>query len=141
MEELLELKNLIYAGDTTNALLLIEEIEEMSKEDKINKMDSYAIILLIHLIKQNVEARTTRSWQVSIDLAVNKIQKINRRRKAGGNYLDQAEIEQLLSEAYAIAIKQASLEAFEGIYDSKTLTTMVNQEVILSQALTLILSA
>jgi hypothetical protein len=43
MEELLELKNLIYAGDTTNALLLIEEIEEMSKEDKINKMDSYAI--------------------------------------------------------------------------------------------------
>jgi hypothetical protein len=45
-----------------------------------------------------------------------------------------------LSEAYAIAIKQASLEAFEGIYDSKTLTTMVNQEVILSQALTLILS-
>jgi hypothetical protein len=79
-------------------------------------------------------------WQVSIDLAVNKIQKINKRRKAGGNYLDQAEIEQLLSEAYAIAIKQASLEAFEGIYDSKTLTTMVNQETILLEALTLILS-
>lgn len=140
MEELLELKNLIYAGDTTNALLLIEEIEEMSKEDKINKMDSYAIILLMHLIKQNVEVRTTRSWQVSIDLAVNKIQKINKRRKAGGNYLDQAEIEQLLSEAYLIAIKQASLEAFEGIYDSKTLITMVNQETILLEAVTLILS-
>ncbi len=38
----------------------------MSKEDKIHKIRSYAIILLIHLIKQEAEQRTTRSWDCSI---------------------------------------------------------------------------
>jgi hypothetical protein len=87
MEELLELKRLIYRGDIQDALLLIDEMEEMSKEDKINKIYSYCIVLLTHLIKQNAEKRSTRSWQVSIDLAVDRIQRINKRHKAGGTYI------------------------------------------------------
>lgn len=96
MEELLELKRLIYRGDIQDALLLIDEMEEMSKEDKINKIYSYCIVLLIHLIKQNAEKRSTRSWQVSIDLAVDKIQRINKRCKAGGTYINSSEIKELL---------------------------------------------
>jgi hypothetical protein len=75
---------------------------------------------------------------LSIDLSVDKIQRANKRRKAGENYLDVDEVKKILAEAYIIAIKQASLEAFEGIYDPITLTKMVDREAILTQALVLI---
>jgi hypothetical protein len=39
------------------ALDLIAEMEEMSSEDKINKISSFAEILLLHLIKQEAEQR------------------------------------------------------------------------------------
>jgi hypothetical protein len=87
MEELLELKGLLLNGDISGALLLVEELTEMSKDDKLNKIDSFARILLLHLIKQAAEQRSTRSWQLSIKNAVREIQKTNRRRKVGGAYL------------------------------------------------------
>jgi len=50
MEELIELRSLVQRGDLQSALTLIDELEEMSKDDKINKIYSYAVILLLHLI-------------------------------------------------------------------------------------------
>jgi hypothetical protein len=138
MEELLELKKLIHQGNIQDALLLISEMEEMSKEDKINKIYSYCIVLLVHLIKQNAEKRTTRSWQVSIDLAVDKIQRINKRQKAGGTYMNNSELRELLGQSYRVALKQASLEAFEGIYDANALGKMVDFPTIINQAMNLI---
>ena len=38
----------------------------MGKKDIIKTIRSYAIILLIHLIKQQAENRTICSWEVSI---------------------------------------------------------------------------
>ncbi|MFM7439152.1 MAG: DUF29 family protein, partial [Snowella sp.] len=84
MEELLELRTLLMGGNISDALLLVEEMTEMSKDDKINKISSYAKIVILHLIKRAAEKRTTRSWDLSIKNAVNEIQKTNRRRKAGG---------------------------------------------------------
>lgn len=52
MEELLELRELVVSGNLKAALSLIDELEEMSKEDKINKIYSYCVVLLVHLIKQ-----------------------------------------------------------------------------------------
>ena len=52
MEELLTLKGLLYQGKIPEALELVEELEEMSKSDKINKIFSYGVILLLHLIKK-----------------------------------------------------------------------------------------
>lgn len=66
MEELLTLKNLLFQGDIQAALLIVEELEEMSRNDIIKTIRSYAVILLLHLIKQQAENRTTRSWEVSI---------------------------------------------------------------------------
>ncbi len=51
MEELLELKTLLTQGNVSDALVLVEEITEMSKDDKINKIYSYGVILLLHPIK------------------------------------------------------------------------------------------
>ncbi len=50
MKEILELKRLIQNDDKAGALLLVSEMEEMSRSDKVNKIYSYSIILLSHLI-------------------------------------------------------------------------------------------
>lgn len=88
MEELLELKQLVQSGETAAALALIDELETMSKEDKINKIYSYCIVLLVHLIKQQAEARGTNSGKISIHNAINAIERINKPRKAGGYYVN-----------------------------------------------------
>ncbi len=49
MEELLELSQLLEQGKIHEALVLVDELEEISLSDKINKIDSYGVILLIHI--------------------------------------------------------------------------------------------
>jgi hypothetical protein len=139
MEELIEIKSLLLRGDNQGALAIVEELEEMSKDDKINNISSYGVILLVHLIKQQVENRTTRSWDISIRNSVRQIQKKNKRRKAGGYYLTPEELRIALEEAYPDAIDQASLEVEEGRYEPEELESLVNQEEILNRALGLIL--
>ncbi len=117
------------------ALSLIDELEEMSKEDKINKIYSYCIVLLVHLIKQSAENRTTHSWDVSIRNAIAAIDRVNKRRKAGGYYLNITELEEILAEAYDQALDNATLEAFGGIYDAIALGNMVDRPALLKQAL------
>lgn len=138
MEELLELRRLLEQGKIEQALLLVDELEEMSLSDKINKIDSYGVILLIHLIKQQAEKRLTRSWEISMANAVREIKKINQRRKSGGNYLNYAQMRDILQQGYEIALKKASVEAFEGRYEAEELATMVEESEILTQALHLI---
>ena len=92
MEELLTLKELLLKGDIPGSLALVEELEEMSKKEIIKTIRSYAVILLLHLIKQQAEQRTTRSWEVSIRNSVREIQRENKRRKAGGYYLTSEEL-------------------------------------------------
>jgi len=138
MEELIELRSLIQRGDTQSALLLIDELEEMSKDDKINKIQSYAVILLLHLIKQSAEQRSTSSWDVSIRNSIFSIQRTNKRRKAGGNYLSDRELQEILEEAYDRALDNARLEAFGGVYDAIALGKMVDQSEILKHAMQLL---
>jgi hypothetical protein len=78
MKEILELKRLIQNDDKAGALLLVSEMEEMSRSDKVNKIYSYSIILLSHLIKQDAEKRMTKSWEVTIGMALDKIKRTNR---------------------------------------------------------------
>src|SRR5574341_383723 len=92
MEELYELRTYIETGKYQEALLLLDEMEEMSRDDKINRISSFMEVLLVHLIKQAVEKRTTRSWDVSIRNALRQIIKINKRRKTGGWYLTDEEL-------------------------------------------------
>ena len=140
MEELLELKGFLLNGNIADALLLVEEMTEMSKDDKLNKIYSFSIVLLLHLIKQQAEHRSTPSWETSIFNAVKQIQRINQRRKTGGTYLTQAELQETLEDAYESSLKQAALETFEGKYESVELGAMVDREVIIDQAIALILA-
>jgi len=139
MEELYELRAYIEQGKYPQALVLLGEMEEMSRDDKINKIASFLEILLLHVIKQHAEKRTTRSWDVSIYNAVNQIKRTNKRHKAGGNYLTREELQEAIDEAYDNAIHLASLEAFGGVYDLAELAKMVDQNKIKIEALRLIL--
>jgi Domain of unknown function DUF29 len=138
VEELLELKELLVAGNIADALALVEEMTEMSKDDKLNKIFSFSKILLLHLIKQAAEKRTTRSWDLSIANAVKEIQRVNKRRKTGGYYLAMVELQDTLADAYDFALGMAALEAFEGRYETEEIGEMVDRSAILQNALTLI---
>ncbi|MBN3941386.1 MAG: DUF29 family protein [Nostoc sp.] len=138
MEELLTLKDLLVKGDVQGALIIVEELEEMSRNDIIKTIRSYAVILL-HLIKQQAENRTTRSWEVSIRNSVREIQRENKRRKARDYYLTPEELLEILAEAYLNAIDEASLEVEEGRYEAQELEKLVNQEEMINRALVLIL--
>ncbi|HEY9768238.1 MAG TPA: DUF29 family protein [Coleofasciculaceae cyanobacterium] len=83
MEELIELRKSIQEQNYPKALQIVDELEEMSLENKLNKIYSYMIVLFLHLIKQEAEKTLTRSWELSI---VNSVKQINRTnsRKAGG---------------------------------------------------------
>ncbi|MDJ0532462.1 MAG: hypothetical protein QNJ70_08190 [Xenococcaceae cyanobacterium MO_207.B15] len=52
MEELLDFKQLLLQEDIKGSLALVEHLEEMGRKAIVDKICSYAIILLLHLIKQ-----------------------------------------------------------------------------------------
>lgn len=138
MEELWELRRYVEAGDVDAALALLDEMEEMSRDDKIIRIRSYMKVLLTHLIKQAVEKRTSRSWNVSIRNALDEIATRNKRRKAGGWYLTHDELAETLREAYELALDRAALEAFGGAYSPADVRAMHDPAALLQEAMQLI---
>ena len=141
MEELFELRNHIQQGRYADALALLGEMEEMSRDDKINKIESLLEILLLHLIKRHAEQRSTRSWDVSISGSVHQINRTNKRRKAGGYYLNREEIRDAIDDSYPMALKRAALEAFEGTLGEAELADKVDEAKVKQEALSLVMEA
>src|SRR5712691_699374 len=140
MEELLELRRHIEQQRYTEALDLLAEMEEMSREDKLNKIYSFAEILLLHLIKQGAEQRTTRAWELSMRHAARQIARVNKRYKSHGTYLSTSELREVLIEADQPAQERAALEAFAGRYDDVQLGQKVDRATIEQKALELIIT-
>ena len=138
MEELVELRELVQKQEYENALLLIDELEEMSKEDKLSKIYSYIVVLLVHLIKQTAEQRTTRSWDFSIYNSIKNIKRINERKRCRGVYANEEQLVEIIEDAFDIALRKSSLEAFGGIYTGDQLLEKINASEIKHQALNLI---
>ena len=128
MYEIEELRKRIEEQDYVGALKIVDELDEMSKEDKLNKIYSYMVILLIHLIKQEAEQRTTSSWDRSIFNSIDNINRTNKRRKSGGYYVVGDALKEIIEEAYPRAIKEASFEAFEGKLTVDQLEKKVDQD-------------
>ena len=138
MEELLELKALLLKGDIKGSLAIVEDLEDMSKNGIISTIRGYAVILLLHLIKQQAENRTTRSWDVSIRNSVREIQRQNKRRKAAGYYLSDEELTDTLNDAYLNALDAASLEVESGRYQSEQIEAIIDKNKLISDAFLLI---
>ncbi len=137
MEEILTLHELLLAGDVNRALAIVEEMEEMGLTAIRNKIRSYSKILLIHLIKQAAEKRSTRSWELSIQNSVDEIVSTNQ-RSARSYYIKRDELTAILEKVYGLALKAAAIEAFEGRYEAEELAAMVDRSEIVNQALALI---
>jgi Domain of unknown function DUF29 len=140
MEELLELRRSLEMGQYDDAMVIINDMEEMARKDKINKIGSFLEVLLLHLIKHHAEGRMTRSWQRSIRNAVYAIQDTNERDSAHGVYCESSELQELIEQRFRRALQNASDEAFEGKYVAKQLATIFDAEAVKAQALDYILN-
>ena len=138
MEELIELRKSIEDRNYSKAFQIIDELEEMSLEDKLNKIYSYMVVLLLHLIKQEAEKKLTRSWELSIVNSVKQINRTNKRRKAGRYYAKQKDLSEIIDDAFEIALKGAAIEAFGGDYSQSELLKLIEPNKIKAKALSMI---
>jgi hypothetical protein len=130
MEEILELKKCLLNQKYDQALVIVEELEEMGRQDKINNLESFLVILLIHLIKIQVEKRVTRSWRTSIGNSLLAIQKRNKLGK-NSHYIKQVEWTEHILDCQFEALLTAAKEIFEGI-DYQQLEKLVNFSEIIA---------
>lgn len=138
MFELQELRKRIEEQDYQGALKIVDELEEMSVEDKLNKIESYMVILLMHLIKQEAEQRTTSSWNRSVSNSVKGINKTNKRRKSGGYYAQPEAIKTMFAETFDDALEEAAYEAFEGKLSKEDLAAKLDRQQIIDRAIALV---
>ncbi len=130
MEELAQLRQLLIAGNTTEAIALIDELEEMSKKAIIRNIESYLVLLLSHLIKHQAEQRMTNSWLASIVNAVVGIKKLNLIDK-NSFYIKESDWNNYLEEAIELASLEAAKEAFGGIYSVEQLVTRFDRDRVM----------
>ena len=126
MEEILELKEKLYQGDVQAAIAICDELETMGRQDKINTLESFLVILIVQLIKIQVENRVTASWIESIRNSLLEIKDRNRLGKKS-HYVKQG----LWSEHYENkqyrAIIKASKEVAGGM-EIKDLKAQIDNE-------------
>jgi len=129
-QELLDLRVAIQEGRTNDALLLIDELEEMSRHSRILNIESYLERLLVHLIKNQAEQRLPKSWMISIRDSVIDISRLNLQGNKRAYYIRLDEWIEYLEFNYPVALAKASDEAFEGRYSPKELSERVDSQQV-----------
>ncbi len=133
-QELIDLRTCIMEGRNHDALVIIDELDAMSKKDIIRKIKSYLIVMLIHLIKNQVEGRLTNSWAASIRNAIIEIQDLNLRPNKTSYFIKEDEWEEMLENAIESAIDSASAEVKNGIYSPFQLEEMLDINSVITTA-------
>ena len=134
IQELEDFKNSILEQPYEDALALIYELDGMSRQTKINVIESFVIRMLIHLIKNQLEQRLTNSWAASIRDSLIEIKKINLQDNRKSYYINQDQWQTIWEEGIEIAISDASLEVFDGIYTPFQLLDMVDKNQVIKIA-------
>jgi hypothetical protein len=138
-QELMDLKTSILEGRYADALCIVDELEGMSKQAILAKIESYLMILLIHLIKNQVEQRLSSSWANSIRTSLREIKKWNLKDNKTSYYINSDEWEYLIEEeVFEDAIASASEEVMNGAYNQFQLGEMIDKTLILQRSLNLI---
>ncbi|NER02095.1 MAG: DUF29 domain-containing protein [Okeania sp. SIO3C4] len=133
-QELIDLRTCILQGRTRDALAIIDELDAMSKKDIIRKIKSYLIVMLIHLIKNQVEGRLTNSWAASVRNAIIEIQDLNLKPDNTSYYIKENEWDEMLEVAIDFAIGDASVEVENGVYSPFQLEEMVDKNSVIATA-------
>ena len=129
MEEILQLKDCLLNQQYDRAFAIVEDLETMGRQDKINNLESFLVILLIHLIKIQVEKRVTRSWKNSLSNSLLAIKKRNRLGKKS-HYIKQDDWNEYILYCQSEAILGAAKEALEGM-DYQDLEKLVDFEQLM----------
>ncbi|NEO53736.1 MAG: DUF29 domain-containing protein [Okeania sp. SIO3B5] len=133
-QELIDLRTCIMEGRNHDALAIIDELDAMSKKDTLFKIDSYLTVVLIHLIKNQVEGRLTNSWAASIRASIRKIKSLNLKENKISYYIKEDEWDEMLENAIELAIGDASVEVKNGAYSPFQLEEMVDKNSIITTA-------
>jgi hypothetical protein len=134
VQELIDLRNCILEGRNEDALAIVHELEGRSKQATLRKIGSCLLILLIHLIKNQVEHRLTNSWVASIANSVRGIKKLNFKNNKTSYYINASEWEPFLEDKLEATIREASREVLEGKLSRAQLNKRVDREQILAIA-------
>ncbi|MEA5620019.1 DUF29 family protein [Cronbergia sp. UHCC 0137] len=137
-QELIDLRNSITEGRYTDALAIVDELEGMSKQAIIRNIQAFLRVLLIHLIKNQIEQRLTNSWIASIRNSLIEIKKLNLKDNKKSHYINLDEWEIYLEDELTPAIADASLEVLNGSLKRQKLSQMLNQEQLLFNAIELL---
>jgi Domain of unknown function DUF29 len=133
-QELIDLRQSILDGRYQDALDIIDELEGMSKQAILRNIESYLVRLLIHLIKIQIEKRTTKSWRSSIANSIIRIKKLNLKDNKKSYYIDPGEWQEYIAEALNPALNEACIEVKEGIFDYKQLKKEIQKKQLFDWA-------
>ncbi|MBE9077518.1 DUF29 family protein [Romeria aff. gracilis LEGE 07310] len=137
-QELLDLRLSILGGRYEDALELVDELEEMSKQAILRNIESFLIRLMVHLIKNQLEQRLTNSWVASISDSILRIQKLNLKANKTSHYVNVDEWLPLLEESIEAAIAPASIEVFGGRLNAFQLSKQVERNSVITVAQSLL---
>ncbi len=134
IQELADLKASILEERYTDALAIVDQLDGMSRKAILRAIESFLIMMLIHLIKNQFEQRLTNSWAASVRGSIIEIKKLNLQDSKTSYYIATDARNSMLEEALEIAISDASVEVQDGIYTPFQLADMVNRSPILITA-------
>lgn len=133
-QELIELRACIVEQRYDDALVILNELEGVSKQSILQNIESFLVRLLIYLMKNQVERRLTNSWAASIRDSIIKIQSLNLKENKKSHYIPIDEWEELLETAFDDAVFAASIEIASGIYPPSQLAEIIDKDVIMNLA-------
>ena len=135
MEETLELKKKLYWGDVRAAIAICDELETMGW-DKIDTLESFLVVVIIYLIKIQVESRVTANWIESIR---NSLLEVEDRNKLGKKslYLKPDDWSESSDNKLYRAIVKAAKEVAGGM-EIKELKARINRDRLKQQTLNLL---
>ncbi|AFY35429.1 DUF29 family protein [Calothrix sp. PCC 7507] len=133
-QELIDLRTCIQEGRYADALAIVDELEGMSKQAILRNIQAYLRILLIHLIKNQIEQRLTNSWAASLRNSIVGIRKLNLKDNKKSYYINQDEWDSWLEDEIELAIADASVEVLNGIYNEFKLAEIVNRIEVIEDA-------
>ncbi|MFN9557626.1 MAG: DUF29 family protein, partial [Dolichospermum sp.] len=137
-QELIDLRNSILEQRYSDALAIVDELEGMSKKAILRQIKSFLKVLLIHLIKNQIEKKLTNSWVASIRNSLIEIQDINLKENKKSYYINQNEWDSWLEDEIELAIADASLEVMSGKFKRQQISQMLNKPQLILTATELI---
>ena len=137
-QELLDLKKAIANQDLTKAMAIVSDLEVMSREDKIQKLQSHLVVLLVHLLKMQLERRLTNSWRASILNSLLQIKRTNRMGNKKTPYIKSEDWEEAIAEVMPEVYVLAATEVLNGVLNDNQVEELANYQELCGWSTTLL---